>query len=197
MMKRMLIGAAVLCTTVMVAAQQPPMGGMPMGAPPAGQHHETASPKAQAAATIMGKKITIDYSSPRVKGREGKIFTKDGLISHDKDYPFWRAGANDATTLKTDANIMIGSLMIPAGTYTLFVDISDPANWTLVVSKAVGEWGLDYDKTKDLGRVKLKMAKPAAMVEDLKWTIAGTHGMDGTITLEWENASASAPLMVH
>jgi hypothetical protein len=196
-MKRLIIVAAVLCTTVVVAAQQPAMGGMPMGAPPAGQHHETLSPKAQAAATINGKAITIDYSSPRVKGREGKIFTKDGLISHDKDYPFWRAGANDATTLKTAAPIMIGNLMIPAGTYTLFVDISDPANWTLVVSKAVGEWGLDYDKTKDLGRVKMKMAKPGAMVENLTWTIAGTHGMDGTITLAWENVSASVPLMVH
>jgi len=189
-MKQFFIGAALLSAAMTVAAQQAPP-------PAAGQHHESLSPKAQAAATINGKSITIDYSSPRVKGREGKIFTKDGLISKDKDYPFWRAGANDATTLKTPGNIMIGDLMIPAGTYTLFVDISDPANWTLVVSKDVGEWGLNYDKTKDLGRVKMKMAKPTSLVENMTWTIAATHGMNGTITLEWENVSASVSLMVH
>ena len=71
-----------------------------------------------------------------MKGREGKLFTKDGLISHDPHYPVWRAGANAATTLHTDADLTIGDLNVPAGTYTLFVDISDPANWTLIVSKA-------------------------------------------------------------
>ena len=190
MMKQFIISAALLSAVMTVAAQQAPP-------PAAGQHHENLSPKAQAAVTINGKSITIDYSSPRVRGREGKIFTKDGLISKDPHYPVWRAGANDATTLKTPGNIMIGDLMIPAGTYTLFVDISDPAQWTLVVSKATGEWGLSYDSSKDLGRVKMKMAKPAAMVENLTWTIAATYGMNGTITLEWENVSVSVPLMVH
>src|ERR1039458_9877310 len=47
--------------------------------------------------TIGAKAITITYSSPRVNGRAGKIFTKDGLISHDAHYPVWRAGANAAT----------------------------------------------------------------------------------------------------
>jgi hypothetical protein len=192
MFKRMMMSATLLCSAVGMMAQlgqQPQMGGQ--------QDEYAASPKTTVTGAIEGKTITIDYSSPRVRGRQGKIFTKDGLISHDKDYPFWRAGANDATTLKAPSNMMIGSLMIPAGTYTLFVDISDPAQWTLVVSKAVGEWGLDYDKTKDLGRVKMKMTKPAGLVENLKWTIKSSGGMDGTLTLEWENESASVPLMMH
>ena len=188
MMKRICLSAALLCTPVAMLAQMAPMNE---------SHEQDLSPKEQASANFGEKKITIDYNSPRVRGRAGKLFSKDGLISHDKDYPFWRAGANEATTLKTTSNIMIGSLMISPGTYTLFVDISDPAQWTLVVSKDVGEWGLNYDKTKDLGRVKMRMAKPAALVENLKWTIKPTMGSDGTITLEWENESASVPLMVH
>ena len=52
------------------------------------------SPPATESATIGGKTITITYSSPSVNGREGKIFTKDGLISKDPHYPVWRAGAN-------------------------------------------------------------------------------------------------------
>jgi hypothetical protein len=186
MFKQVLMSAALLCTAGMLVAQE----GMPAG-------ERAMSPKEQATATIGGKTITIDYNSPRVRGRQGKIFTSDGLISHDQHYPVWRAGANEATTLKSSTNLMIGSLMVPAGTYTLFADISNPAQWTLVVSKAVGEWGLDYDKSKDLGRVPMKMTKPGALVENLKWTIKPTMGNEGTITLEWENQGASVSLMVH
>lgn len=193
MFRQVLMGALLICAPVAMLAQQAPK--MPMGEPP--QNGAQPSPPAKATATIGGKTITIDYCSPRVRGRQGKIFTKDGLISHDQDYPDWRAGANAATTLKTTGDIMLGDLMVPAGTHTLFIDISNPSQWTLVVSKDVGEWGLNYDKTKDLGRVKMKMAKPPALVEDLKWTIKPTMGKEGTVSIAWENESASVPLMVH
>ena len=87
---------------------------------------------------------------------------------------------------------MIGDVAVPMGTYTLFVDISDPDNWTLIVNKKTGEWGLAYDGSQDLGRTKMKMGKPDAMVEDLVWTISG-----GKISLAWENHVASVPLAVH
>jgi hypothetical protein len=156
-----------------------------------------ASPPATCTATIGGKAITITYSSPGVKGREGKIYTADGLISHDPHYPVWRAGANAATTLKTDADLMIGDLMVPAGTYTLFVDISDPAHWVLIVSKATGEWGLAYDPTKDLGKTPMMTTKPPAMVENLIYTLTDDGGGMGTLTLAWEDVSASVKIMVH
>ena len=73
-------------------------------------------------ATIGGMSITIAYTSPGVKGREGKIFTKDGLISHNPHYPVWRAGANAATTLHTDADIKIGDSPFPRAT--------TPCSWT-------------------------------------------------------------------
>jgi len=144
------------------------------------------SPPATATATIGSANVTITYSSPRVRGREGKIFSSDGQISHDPHYPVWRAGANSATTLETSGDLTIGDLAVPAGKYTLFVDISDPKAWVLIVSKDTGEWGLSYDASKDLGRVKMKMSKPPAMVEDLAWKIGQKN-----ILLEWENMKAS------
>jgi hypothetical protein len=155
------------------------------------------SPPATETATIAGKSITITYNSPRVRGREGRIFTKDGIISHDPHYPIWRAGANAATTLHTDADLTIGDLDVPAGTYTLFVDISDPAHWVLIVSKKTGEWGLAYDAAQDLGRVKMHMSTPPALVEDLKYTISDDGAGKGTLTLAWEHVSATVPIMVH
>ena len=171
----------LLLATSVLSAQQKPM----------------ASPPEIATVTIGGKTISIKYNSPRVKGREGHIFTSAGLISHDPHYPVWRAGANPATTLHTDADLQIGDLNVAAGTYTLFVDISDPAQWVLIVSKATGEWGLAYDETQDLGRVKMMMAKPPALVEDLKYTLTNGVAGKGTLTLAWENVSASVHFRVH
>jgi hypothetical protein len=161
-MKRTLINRNLICTcllftaTVLLAQEKPPAG------PP-------KSPPATATGTIGGKTITIAYSSPRVRGREGKIYTKDGLIatSGGSQYPIWRGGANAATTLHTDADVTIGDLSVPAGTYTLFIDISDPANWILVVSKKTGEWGLAYDPTQDLGKTKMATSATPSLVEDL------------------------------
>jgi hypothetical protein len=185
-MKQVLICTGLLFAATTLLAQQAPSKKAP------------ASPPATCTATIGGKAITITYNSPRVNGREGKIFTSDGLIKQThKSYPVWRAGANSATALHTDGDIMIGDLMVPAGTYTLFVDISDPAHWVLIVSKATGEWGLSYDPTKDLGKTPMMTSKPSAMVEDLTYTLTDGGGGMGTLTLAWEDVSASVQIMAH
>jgi hypothetical protein len=173
-MKRLLVCTAILATAAMAFAQKPP-----------------ASPPQKATGTIGGHTITIDYSAPNVKGREGKVFGADGLIktAHGSQYPIWRAGANAATTLTTDASLKIGDINVPAGKYTLFVDISDPDNWVLIVNKKTGEWGLAYDASQDLGKTKMQMSKPPAMVEQLKWDIN-----DGALALAWENRMATVPV---
>ncbi len=145
------------------------------------------APRPPASATIGGKTVTITYSSPRVKGRAGHLFAKDGQIGHDPTYPVWRAGANSATSLKTSGPIHIGDLAVPAGSYTLYVDISDPANWTLVVNKQTGQWGTKYDKSMDLGRVAMTMSAASSLVEDLVYTLTDSGGGNGTLTLAWEN----------
>ena len=156
-----------------------------------------ASPPEKVSQEVGGKTITIEYSSPGVKGRQGHIFTKDGLISHNPHYPVWRAGANGATTLTTDADLKIGDLNVPKGKYTLFVDISDPDKWTLIVNKKTGEWGLAYDASADLGKVKMQMATPPSLVENLKYTIDDLGGGKGKITLAWENKSGSVTFTAH
>jgi len=174
-MKRFLMGLSILAMAVTLPAQKKPV----------------LSPPAKATATIDGKAISITYSSPRVRGREGKIFSQGGLISHDPHYPVWRAGANSATTLHTDADLKIGDLSVPKGDYTLFVDLSNPDQWQLIVNKQTGEWGLKYDGSRDLGKTPMHMSKPSAMVEDLRWTITDEGHGKGRITLSWEDHSAS------
>jgi hypothetical protein len=153
------------------------------------------SPPATASATIGGKKITIDYCAPSVHGR--KIFGDGGRISQDPNYPVWRAGANSATALHTDADLNIGGLNVPKGDYTLYVNIKDPDHWEFIVNKQIGQWGLTYDQTQDLGRVRMTMTKPASPIETLKYTISDLGGNKGKLQLEWENHIASVPVTVH
>lgn len=147
------------------------------------------SPPAEASTTINGKKITIKYSAPSVRGR--KIFGDGGVISKDPNYPVWRAGANSATSLTTEADLDINGLKVPKGTYTLYVLTGQP--WKLIVNKQTGQWGLEYNQGQDLGRVDMAMSKPPAPVETFKITLDSTGGDKGTLTLAWADVVASVP----
>jgi hypothetical protein len=93
--------------------------------------------------------------------------------------------------LHTDADLDIGSLHVPAGDYTLFVDVSNPDQWTLIVSKKTGEWGLAYDDTQDLGRVKMDMSKPPALVEKFQIVLSSAGAGSGKLQMQWEKHIAS------
>jgi hypothetical protein len=154
------------------------------------------SPAATETRTYAGKTITIKYSSPRVNGRVGKLFGKDGQIGTDPTYPVWRAGANAATSFHTDADLDLAGLAVPKGDYTLYVDLTDQNNWVLVVNKQTGQSGLIYNKAQDLGRAKMTMSKPPAPIENLKYTLTDEGGGKGSLQLEWENHIASVALTV-
>jgi hypothetical protein len=145
------------------------------------------SPPAKAECKLAnGKTVTVDYSSPRAKGR--KIF--GGLVPYGQ---VWRAGANEATSFVTTGDINVGGKTVPAGKYTMFA-IPGEDKWTLVISKKTGEWGTAYPGPEnDLARVDMKVSKTSAPVEN--FTIAFDQTGNGcTIRLEWENTRASVEI---
>ena len=145
------------------------------------------SPPAKAQCKLAdGKTITIDYSSPRMKGR--KIF--GDLVPYGK---VWRAGANEATTFVTTGDASVGGTAVPAGSYTIFV-IPTADKWTLVISKKTGEWGTAYPGAdNDLARVDMKVSKLSAPVEN--FTIAFDQASGGcALKMEWETTQASVDI---
>jgi hypothetical protein len=148
------------------------------------QPKKPLSPPAKAEATINGKKVTIDYSAPSKRDRA----IMGGLVPYGK---VWRTGANAATTLKTETDLMLGSLHVPAGTYTLYT-IPGETEWTLIVNKQTGQWGTNYDEAQDLGRVKMKVAPVKDTVETFAIAIDNK-----ALTMTWENTRATVPVMVH
>jgi len=147
------------------------------------------SPPAKAEATIAGKKITIDYSAPSKRER----VIMGGLVPYDQ---VWRTGANAATTLTTESSLMIGSIHVPAGTYTLYT-IPGEKDWTLIVNKQTGQWGTDYDQAQDLGRTKMTVNAVKNPVETFVIGIKPVSEKNGLLTLTWENTEATVPVVVH
>ncbi len=145
------------------------------------------SPPAKATCDLGGgKTLTVDYSSPRVRGR--KIFGE-----HEPYGKVWRAGANEATTFVTTADLMVGGAHVPTGSYTIFA-IPNPDKWTLIISKKTGEWGTDYPGPEnDLARVDMKASKLPSLVEN--FTIAFDKTANGyTMRMDWETTRASVDI---
>jgi hypothetical protein len=161
------LATAACCTLLATAtfvtstsAQQPP-----------------ASPPATADVTLNGKSVAIKYNSPRLKGR-----TVGGEVAPYGEV--WRTGANPATTLITATNLKIGTLDVPAGTYTLFT-LPNKDQWLFIVSKKTGEWGIPYPEGNDLGRTPMTGKTLPASQENMSISFDDTKGSSTELHVKW------------
>ena len=138
--------------------------------------------------TIDGANISIQYGRPSLKGRT------PGTDVDPYEGREWRTGADEATTLKTDKTLKFGTLTVPAGTYTLNT-IPTGGTWQLIVSNSVGKWGIPYPKGEDLGRVPMRLSKPAKAAEQLTFSIQDTPA-GGTLHIDWGATRASIPFTI-
>jgi len=167
--------ATAACCTLLATASLAQMGDMKMDHQPAAK--APASPPATAKVTLNGKAVTINYSSPRLKGRTiGSDIVPYGEV--------WRTGANPATTLITAANLKIGTLDVPAGTYTLFT-LPSKEQWLFIVSKKTGEWGIPYPEGDDLGRTPMTGKTLPASQEDMSISFENTKGSSTELHVKW------------
>jgi hypothetical protein len=182
MKKFVLIAVAVFAVATLASAQ---MGDSK-------DKSKRPSPPASAECNLSGgKTVKIDYSSPRAKGR--KIF---GTAAEKALVPYgeiWRAGANEATTFVTDTNLKVGDKDVPAGSYTIFT-VPKPDEWTLIINKKTGEWGVPYKYEADeLTRVNMKVSKNGPPVEN--FLIAFDQGASKCkLRMEWETTVASVEI---
>lgn len=146
------------------------------------------SPPASAAVQVAGKRISVDYYAPSMHGR--KIM--GALVPFGK---VWCPGANVATGLTTPADLQIGSLKIPKGTWSIWA-IPGEKEWTLIVNKQSGQHHLDYDVAEDFGRTKMTLKSLPAPVETFRIDLSANGGNKGTLALIWETTEASIPFTV-
>jgi len=136
--------------------------------------------------------ITIHYSRPGVKGRDGKIWGQliapgynDLGFGNTKQAP-WRAGANENTVIEFSTAVKVEGQDLPAGKYAFFVAY-DANECTLIFSKNADSWGsFFYNPAEDALRVKVKPVAAANNVEWLKYEFVDEKPTSATVALQWE-----------
>jgi hypothetical protein len=144
------------------------------------------SPPGTAECTIKGKKVTISYSRPSLRGRKMETLTPSGKV--------WRTGANEATALTTEIDLNIGGAKVPAGSYTLYSVPSQEGPWKLIINKQTGQWGTVYHEDQDLARVDMKKSALAVPVEQFTISFDKTGPDSADLVMEWENTRLSVPV---
>lgn len=173
--------ALAFLASAQVQAQQSP--SQPQPASPtqspaqANDKSKRPSPPATTECTINGKKVSISYSKPSLRGRKMDTLVPNGKV--------WRTGANEATTLTTEIGLDIGGAKVPAGTYTLYTLPAD-GGWKLIINKQTGQWGTVYNQDQDLARVDMKYEEIVVPVETFVIALDQDSNDSADLILEWE-----------
>lgn len=125
------------------------------------------------------KIVSIEYGQPHARGRNVPTeLNTDGTV--------WRTGANAATTLRTEVALVIGGRDLPAGAYSLYT-IRQGGQYFLIINNNTGQWGTEYDATKDFARVPLTVRQRGDVQESLQIVMvpADAQSARGALTISW------------
>lgn len=136
------------------------------------------SPKASVTQTVGVTDVSIQYSSPAVKGR--KVWGE--LVPYGE---VWRTGANENTTITFSTPVKIGGTELPKGTYGLQT-IPTANEWTVIFSKDAELWGaFNYKPENDALRIQAK-PEPADFSERMVFSFEDTTDTATKVVLRWE-----------
>jgi hypothetical protein len=136
------------------------------------------SPKARIEQRVGITDVSIDYSSPGVKGR--KIW--GDVVPYDK---VWRAGANAPTKLTVSRDFAFGGTQVKAGSYSVFVT-PGKKTWTVALNTDLNATQDSHDDKNDVARVAVTPAALPALRERLIYLFSDTQDDRTNLDLEWE-----------
>jgi hypothetical protein len=148
------------------------------------QGKQVPSPRDSVFLSLDTNKISVNYSRPSIRGR----VIMGQLVPWNK---VWRTGANQATHLKTNFDMMLGDVPVPRGTYTLWT-LPSPTGWKLILNKQTGQWGTQYDPGQDLARFDAKVETLPGVVDTFTISLEATGKAAGVLKLKWEKTQVSA-----
>lgn len=139
------------------------------------------SPPAITSQQIDDLNITIDYSQPSVNGRQ----IWGNVVKYNE---VWRTGANEATTIAFNKDVVIDGRALSAGKYSLFTIPNEGGDWTIIFNTESDLWGaFKYNDNKDALRINVMTEEHEELVEQLQFTI----NEEGEVTMEWAYLSFS------
>jgi len=138
------------------------------------------SPNAFAGLQIGSTRVMVAYGSPAAKERT--IF--GGLVPFDQ---VWRTGANEATTVTINGDVVVEGRELKKGTYTLFT-IPRESEWTVILNANNNQWGAyERDPEEDILEFKVP-SEGGEYRENLTFGFDGIHpdGSAASLLIAWE-----------
>jgi hypothetical protein len=151
------------------------------------------SPASSISQVVGFTKISIEYSSPAVKGR--KVF---GEL--EKYGVTWRAGANNPTIIEFSTGVSIAGKNIGAGKYSIFITPKESGDWTIHLnSKANAVYAYTKDGKVDEAAllkddaVTINVSPTAApeTFERLSYFISAEDNKVASVTFMWAEVMLS------
>ncbi len=142
------------------------------------------SPPATANVTLGGQTLTIKYNTPSLRGRH---LGGPEIVPYNQ---VWRTGANPATTLITPVSLHIGTLLVPAGEYTIYT-LPTEKKWMLIINKQTHQWGTVYNQDQDLGRTPLESHKLPSSQEVMSISFDDIKKDSAMLHIRWETTDES------
>ena len=137
---------------------------------------QAQSPRGAAELSVGGKKVTIDYGRPSLKGRDMLGEAPVGTV--------WRTGADTATTFTSETDLAVQGRTIPAGSYSLFTKRVDDKTWHLIFNTQTGQWGTSHDASLDRTEVPLTWEQASSSVEQFTIELSESSG-GGEMKMLW------------
>lgn len=141
------------------------------------------SPDAEVSQYVGVTKVTINYSSPGVKGRT----IWGDLVPYGQ---VWRTGANEVTSVTFSDAVKVNGNELPAGTYGIHT-VPNTNEWEIIFSKDTKVGGsATFDEKKEALRIKVK-PEETSFTERMAFTITDMTESSGKVNLMWDRLKVS------
>lgn len=155
------------------------------------QRSRALSPRAEEALTSGGITVTVKYSRPSVRGR--LIFGPEDQNALQPFGKYWRLGANEATEVTFNRDVLFNGSPVKAGTYRMYA-IPGADAFELVLNTEVGKSGsTPPDDANDVLRTNVPTQRTSAPVETFTISLA-PEGAGVAMVFEWSDTRFVVPL---
>jgi len=140
--------------------------------------------------------VKVDWvvNSANISLVYGRPYLRDRIVGESVEPMgdnWWRLGADEATSLVTDRDLMLGGTHVPAGEYTLFAQQMGD-EFHLIVNSETGQWGLSYNPENDVAHIPMTVSELDPPADQFTMSVS-----DGELGFEWGQMAAAVELMVH
>lgn len=153
------------------------------------KYTKSFSPEAVAEATVNDGKVSVSYGRPGKKGR--MIFGREqdkALLPYGK---VWRTGANEATVITFEKDVLMAGKLVKAGSYSLF-SIPGQSSWKIILNAETGQWGTEYNDGKNVMSVEVPIRiRPSVQELFLIYFEEIPEGVN--MVLSWDQTEALVP----